>query len=456
MGAAKDERLAELASRFNVAQFVSFSAGAPPEVRTYRIRGLAAGHTFEDMRSAIAALMEQSSGSLNVRSFRPDRNKGNPFEYGITTVDEVVTTVSALAADGYVTIVNETIDTADGGVSGVVLGGVVEFMPGDTPRGVEKAGAASMPCKLGFDLLKTVYGFPPEISCADDERIEFSIHPSKVGFRRSHTLLWEAERGSSLRLEPMVYWPNRFSRFIGDKAFGLLVAHLLDLPVPQTTVIARGVAPFCFGHPTGTSEFWMRTCPTEQRPGKFVTTFGWEDPYALLARDDPNGTAIASVLAQESADPAFSGASLPGADAEEDFVEGVAGRGDEFMLGKQAPEPLPEYVISDVRQLAKRARQALGPVRLEFVHDGQRAWVVQLHLSAHHYRKGVISPGDPRHGWLEFDPATGLDELNDLIAQARQEQKGVRVIGPVGLTSHVGDLLRKALIPAQVSVTDGG
>ncbi len=454
MGAAKDERLAELASRFNVAQFVSFSAGPAPQVRTYRIRDLEADRSFDDVGSAIAALMDRSSGSLNVRSFRPDRNQGNPFKYGITTVNEVVAAVRALAAEGYVTIVNETIDTADGGVSGVVLGGVIEFMPFDTPRGVEKAGAASLPCKLGLDLLETVYGFSPEISCADDERIEFSIHPNRVGFRRSHTLLWEAERGSPLRLEAMVYWPNRFSRFIGDKVFGLLVAHLLDLPVPQTTVIARGVAPFSFGQPTGTSEFWMRTCPTEQQPGKFATTFGWEDPYVLLAREDPDGTAIASVLAQEGVDPAFSGASLPGTGADEDFVEGVAGRGDEFMLGRHAPEPLPTHVISDVRQLTKRARLVLGAVRLEFVHDGQRAWVVQLHLSAHHYRKGMISPGDPRFGWLEFDPGGGLDKLNELIAQAQQGQKGIRITGPVGLTSHVGDLLRKARIPAQVSASD--
>ena len=47
-----------------------------------------------------------------------------------------------LAADGYFTIVNETVDTADGGVSGVVLGDIMEFAPLDTPRGVEKPGAS--------------------------------------------------------------------------------------------------------------------------------------------------------------------------------------------------------------------------------------------------------------------------------------------------------------------------
>jgi hypothetical protein len=44
-------------------------------------------------------------------------------------------------------------------------------------------------------------------------------------------------------------WPNRFSRLLGDKAFGLLVADLHGLPVPATTVVGRRVAPFRFGRP---------------------------------------------------------------------------------------------------------------------------------------------------------------------------------------------------------------
>ena len=332
------------------------------------------------MRAAINALMQAAAGSVNVRSFRFGHDKGNPFEYGLRTVDEAVSAVTSLALSGYSTIVNETIDTHDGGVSGVVLGGVMEFTPLDTPRGVEKPGALSITYKLGLDLLSTVYGFCPEVLATAGERVEFSIHPTRVGYRRSHTLLWETERGGDVQLEAAVFWPNRFSKFIGDKAFGLLIAHLLDLPVPATTVIGRAVAPFSFGRPTGTAEIWMRTCPTEQRPGHFTTTFGWQDPYNLMAKEDPDGNAIASVLAQESAEPLYSGASLPGSDPDTDFVEGVAGSGDDFMLGRQRPETLPPQVIHDVQELAARARRALGPVRLEFVHDGQRAWVVQLHL----------------------------------------------------------------------------
>ena len=75
---------------------------------------------------------------------------------------------------------------------------------------------------------------------------------------------------------------------------------------------------------------------------------------------------------------------------------------------------------------------------------------MQLRISADHYRPAVIGPGTPENGWLDFDPALGLEGLNDLISRARKERKGVRVIAPVGVTSHVGDLLRKAGVPAHL------
>lgn len=450
----KDERLAELAERFNVAQFVSFSAGAEPKVRNHRIHGYPPGAEFAGLPAAVEALMQASAGSVNVRSFRAGQDKGNPFQYGITTTEKAAATIRELAALGYSTIVNETIDTHDGGVSGVMLGGILEFTPFDTPRGVEKPGTVSVPYKLGIDILTAIYGFRPDVSEAAGTRVEFSIHPMRVGYRRGHTLLWEIEQVESVRLEPRVVWPNRLSEHIGDKAFGLLIAHLLDLPVPMTTVISRAVAPFTFGRTTGTTEFWMRTCPRRPQPGRFTTKFGWQDPYRVMADEDPDGSAIASVLAQEGVAAAYSGASLPGASGDQDHVEGVAGRGDEFMLGARNPEALPDQVIRDVRQLAARASQALGPVRMEFVHDGQQAWVVQLHLTSSAYRPGVINPGEPANGWIDFDPALGLDRLNDLISRARTEGRGVRVISPVGITSHVGDLLRRAGLPARLEPRD--
>lgn len=456
MQGLKDERLAALAGRYNVAQFLSFSAGSDLKLRYGRIRGRAHDEAFADIYTAVRELMNAAGGSVNVRSFRPGQEKGNPFEYGITKVDDAVSKVAALAADGYLTIVNETIDVADGGVSGVALRGILEFVPLDTPRGVEQGGTASLPYKLGFDLLKTVYGFAPDIAGLEDARIEFSVHPKRVGYSHGHTVLWEAEWDPSAELRPTLFWPNRFSRFIGDKVFGLLVAHHLDLPVPATTVMPRALAPFRFGRATGTGEIWMRTCPAEQQPGLFTTTFGWQDPYRLMAREDPKGARIASIAAQEAVEPVYSGASLPGSAKGGDFVEGVAGPGDRYMAGLQSSDDLPPGVTEDVQALARRARNTLGPVRLEFAHDGHQPWVLQLHLSKDRYRRSVISPGRPEHGWLDFDPAAGLAALRELISSARADGNGIRVVASVGLGSHVGDLLRKAGIPAKLQPRAAG
>lgn len=445
----KDAGLAELAEHSNVAQFASFSAGAEPTLRFSRIRGHQPDLPFRSVRDAIQALLQASdSGAVNVRSFLPERLKGNPFVYRLTSADDVMARLESLGLQGYFSIVNETVDTDDGGVSGVVAGGIIEFTPFDTPRGVERPGVASLPFQLGYDMLSVVYGFSPDIRQDIDKRIEFSIHPLRVGYRHGHTLLWECERVTPQTLTAAAHWPNRFSQLIGDKVFGLLLAHLLGIPVPTTTVFPRAIAPFQFGRPTGTAEVWMRTAPPKPRPGHFPTTFGWQDPYALLAKYDPENGEIASVLAQESVEPVYSGATLAG--DEEDRVEGVAGRGDDFMVGKRAPEPIPERVAADVRALLASCRGVLGATEAEFVHDGRQPWIVQLHLRRGSRPGSILHAGAPASGWLDFDPVAGLDVLELLIAQAGKSGKGIRVTAPVGVTSHVGDLLRRSDIPARL------
>jgi hypothetical protein len=447
----KDDRLDQLAEHGNVAQFASFGAGAEPVLRHHRLAGdpqLASGQPAELARQLLA---QATSGTVNVRSFRPDRDKGCPFHYGIAKAGDAADLVYRLAGEGYLTIVNETIDIHDGGVSGVALAGIVEFAPDDTPRAVEQPGVASLPLAQAVRILTTVYGFAPELPDVPTDRLEFSIHPNRVGYRRSHTLWWELEPlATTDRLTARLDWPNRFSRHLGDKAYGLLMADLVGLPVPRTTVIARRLAPFGFGRPTATGETWLRTCPTEQAPGRYSTVAQWTDPYALLAEEDPDGTAIAAVLAQQGVDPAWSGATMASTDGA-DFVQGVAGRGDSFMLGEQAPESLPAAVLADVRALAEAARQQLGPVRLEWVHDGSQAWVVQLHIARQFFAgASVVSAGEANR-WLDFEVADGLDSLRELVGRAQAESAGIRIHGSVGLTSHVGDLLRRAGVPGRLA-----
>ena len=150
----------------------------------------------------------------------------------------------------------------------------------------------------------------------------------------------------------------------------------------------------------------------------------------------------------------WSGAALPGDDGGL-VVEGVAGFGDEFMLARAAPARLPAQVVDDVRRLGARAAATLGLVRLEWAHDGDTAWVLQLHLTRTAASARTIYPGAPSR-WRRFDPSHGLEALRDLIASVAADE-GIEIAGDIGVTSHAGDLLRRAAVPSRlVSGRDGG
>ncbi len=444
----KDESLDALADKGNVAQFVSFVPERGKPVQAYlRILGHEPNQAIGSPREAIAALLARApDGMVNVRSYTPESPRSREFLYGLSTVEEAAQAIDRLSNEGLFTIVNETVDVADGGVSGVIQGGVIEFAPDDTPRAVEKPGTASLPAELGLALLDTVYGFAPDFGGATG-RVEFSVHPKPRGWRATQTLLWEQEDADEASAPPALDWPNRFSRHIGDKAYGLLMAHLAGADVPRTTAITRRVAPFMFGKDTGSHETWIRTCPTEQQPGLFTTHRGWLDPYALLAAEDPEGTSIASVLAQSGVPARYAGASLVDA-AGRTVVEGVSGTGDAFMLGTQLPTILPDTVVADVLATAEALSRRFGPVRTEWVHDGTRAWVVQLHRGATSSTANVLVPGE-REQWINFEASSGLEALRQLLAGI-DARSGIEIQGAIGITSHMADLARKSGVPTRV------
>lgn len=449
----KDAVLDRLAARANVAQFVSFDPLL--EQRFARIHGYEANRKFASVRNAIEALLAQSlEGSVNIRSFQPENPKSREFIYAQKDAGEVEGNLRRLAAQGLHTIVNETIDVCDGGVSGVLLNDVLEFAPCDTPRAVEKPGTVALPRDLGLRLLKTIYGFTPALDHSSHTRVEWSIHPLRRGFLHKHTIIWELEEVGISHAKADIRWPNLFSRFIGDKAFGLLIADLLGLPVPNTSVISRNLAPFRFGRSTGTAEVWIRTCPVVQMPGKFTTQRGWRDPFELMATEDPDGEAIASVLAQEGVEAEYSGALVTteadgAAGKEEVTIEGTRGFGEEFMTGKQKPTALPNEVQESVRFLYTQAAAQLGPVRMEWVVDSEQVWVVQLHRGATKSSGSMIYPGTVS-SYHRFEVERGLEALRDLISEVKGTDKGITLVGDVGVTSHFGDVLRRAEIPSRI------
>jgi hypothetical protein len=170
-----------------------------------------------------------------------------------------------------------------------------------------------------------------------------------------------------------------------------------------------------------------------------------------MSQEDPTGEHIVSIIAQEAVDATWSGATIPARGDAPDYVEGVAGGGDLFMLGQRSPDAVPDSIADDVRDLISRANKALGPVRIEWVHDGDRPWLIQLHTATQFFDgEGVLSPGEAED-WLTHNVVDGLDQLRSLIPEAVRRGAGIVVNGDVGLTSHVGDLLRKAGVPGRLS-----
>lgn len=449
-GVRKDAILDELAERANVAQFVSFAPGANGPLQQFsRLIGSPPNQALASAEEAIGLLLARSvDHQVNVRSYSPDSPQSKPFVYGLTNGVDALDALRSLSAQGLFTIVNETIDVHDGGVSGVTLGGLVEFTPDDTPRGVEKPGVAALPRPWADHILQAVYGFAPELGQAMTGRVEFSVHPRRCGWRGGHTLVWEQDVSDQTRPVHQVTWPHNFSRMLGDKVFGLLVADAAGLPVPRTLVVNRRLAPFSFGRATGSFETWLRTSPLEQVPGKYTTLKGHSDPFALMAAEDPLGVAIPSILSQAAVPSAYAGAALELADGTL-VVEGGRGEGDTFMLGARAPEELPSVVRQAVAATLRQARAALGSVRFEWAFDGDRVWVLQLHRGATSSTRDAIVPGEPGR-WETFDSSEGLEALRAFLS-ALPRDTGVCLKGAVGMTSHVSDLLRKAGIPARIA-----
>jgi hypothetical protein len=448
-GVLKDEILNLLRSHnFNIAQFVSFSAETL-EQRFSKVGTLKANHKFASVEEAVSSLVENSlEKRINIRTFKTNVLKGNPFKRGLTDIKQISDQIRHFAQEGYYIILNESIDIFDGGVSGVAMGNVIEFSPNDTPKSVDKIGICSLRRKFGLDLLYTIYGFKPKLDFDFNYRVEFSIHPKRRGVLNEHTIIWEIEEAFENKSKGQIQWPNNFSKFIGDKVFGLLIAEYLGAKVPYTTVICRNVAPFSFGKPTGLSENWIRTSPNEKTPGFFPTKFGWEDPFKLMQDSDPD-CLVNSLLSQKSVNPIYSGAMIVIENGV--LIEGVKGNGSEFMIGERKPEPIPNKIQTEIKKVVDLIRKKLENFSFEWVYDGNEVWIVQLNLLKSRSTSNMIYPGKV-NSFIEFPVEKGLEELRNLVSTwNRSDNFGIELKGNVGITSHFGDILRNAKIPSKLT-----
>ncbi len=448
----KDDKLNYLATTklANTAQFISFKPAKEITLQHVNIRN----YNYEERstyKKIITDLINHSNSKfVNIRSFSHDSMKGNRLimNKGIDDLKEIINIVKENAVKDKFTIINENIDISDGGVSGVVLGNIIEFAPEDTPKCVDKEGVCSLPKEIGYNILDKVYGITPKLNFADEYRVEFSIHPERQGVKKEHTIVWEYEKHDSQTHNEKINWPNRFSQFIGDKVFGLLVADSLKLKVPKTTVISRKVAPFTFGKDTGLKEKWIRSCPIFKEPGKYYSGPKWIDPFKLISEEESKGDKninIASLISQSAIESKYSGASFIREKSEDDIIEGVEGVGDKFMVGEESNSNLPDSIILKVQSLNDEIRKhhkTIGDVSVEWVYDGEDVWIVQLNqLNKMQTSKMTIVAGNPEE-FIKFYVEDGLESLRKLIKEIKDKDVGVELIGNVGITSHFGDLLR--------------
>lgn len=417
-------------------------------LRYAHVAGQEPNHRFSSPSRAIEALLHASAEKrINLRSFRPEQSQGNEFLYGLRDVEEALSALKRLTAEGLFVIVNETIDVEDGGVSGVALADLVEFAPGATPRVVETGEVASLPLSIARKILARVYGFDPDLPESTGRRIEFSIHPVPRGTRHSHTVIWEIDADPVPKLPATLRWPNPFSELIGDKVFGLLVADTLGLQVPRTTVLCRRVRPFIFGCGSAAEQVWVRTCPKRPEPGLFPTVRGWTDPFRLLATDSDER--LASVIIQEEVPAAFSGAVLT-SQSSEPIIEGVPGFGDQFMLGNSEPIDLPSNVVWMLREIHSNLAGVCGSIRMEWAFDGRAVSVLQLQQEEALSTSSVVVQGRVERE-VPFRVEQGLEALRSLVDSVKDTNVGIHLIGRVGMTSHIADVLRRSRVPSRMS-----
>lgn len=453
----KDDKLSFMYEKMgcNIARYISVAPSK--EIRYINID---MEYEYKDnLKNCIIDLIKYSnSKAINIRSFSIKAMKGNNLVYGKNAddIDEIIDIIYENCNANKYSIINEMIDVNDGGVSGVVFGNIIEFAPNDTPKCVEKPNVCFLEKNMGIHMLKTVYGFSPKFNFEDKYRVEFSLHPRREGILREHTIIWEYEEFEKQKYDIKMKWPNKFSQFIGDKTFGLIVADYLGFNVPYTTVISRNIAPFSFGKETGLKEKWIRTVPIVKEPGKYYTGDKWVDPFLLMQSEESKGSKeinIASILSQSAVESIYSGGAIVAKDEENDIIEGVVGKGDDFMLGIHKKNSLPASLLDSLKVLLNRIRgyySILGEVSIEWVFDGIQIWIVQLNQLNNSGRGKVIVFGNPI-AYEKFSISEGLERLREKINEVKDKNIGIELLGDVGLCSHFGDLLRQSKVPSFIN-----
>jgi len=91
----------------------------------------------------------------------------------------------------------------------------------------------------------------------------------------------------------------------------------------------------------------------------------------------------------------------------------------------------------------------VGSIRAEWVFDGDTIWLIQLQQELAVSSGQTIVPGEVESE-CEFDVSLGLSGLRELVELIKGRNIGVKLIGNVGMTSHIADVLRRYKVPSRI------
>lgn len=420
-------------------------------------------NNVEDTRivELVDTLLSQSnSGKVSIRTFTRDQSSGNPLKLGLSNRDEILNILYKNSIDGYYSIVNEYIDICDGGVSGVICNDVIEFSPNDTPRCVEKDGVCRLPARIGIKMLRIIYGVNIGFLWKKNKRIEFSIHTKKIGYLDKLYTVWEITDTNEFdeNIKVPIMYPNNFSKHIGNKTFGLILAHILGLNVPSGIVINRNIRPFTLTtNPKRLpDDTIMRPAPSIKLPGEIDSKFEYTDVFEFMKEGMEN---VPSLILQERVLAEYSGAAQITEDCQRCDIEGVQGFGDKFMLGMQEPGELPSKVIDKLEgsfDKIKEYRELLGDINLEWVYS-DRVWIVQFDC-VNNENKAISFTTEEPESWVQIAvPETNLKQFRESVEDLLEQRDitgtnfGIEIRGNIGMLSHYGDIIREYNIPAKIT-----
>jgi hypothetical protein len=141
---------------------------------------------------------------------------------------------------------------------------------------------------------------------------------------------------------------------------------------------------------------------------------------------------------QDEVNSKFSGAMLTGT-GNQPIIEGVQGFGDEFMLGRIGAGALDATLIDQLE----------GSARMEWAFDGETVWLLQLQQEEAISSGRVIVPGETESD-VDFEVSNGIAGLRQLVDLVAGKRIGINIIGDVGMTSHIADILRRHRIPSRI------